>query len=251
MTSDFQDHFSGHASTYRQHRPGYPAALFDWLADAVQHHRHAWDCATGNGQAAAALADRFDHVTATDASAAQGAQATPITNVHYRTASAEDSGLADASTDLITVAQAAHWFDMPAFVREVERVLRPGGVLALWTYGLTRVTPAVDAIVDQYYHHTVGAYWPPERRHVETGYRDFVLPFEPLAAPQFTLQVSWTPAELVGYLRSWSATQRCIDATGEDVTQGLAEALAEVWPTDTRHAVHWPLSLRCVRRSVR
>lgn len=244
----FKDHFSGHAADYRAHRPGYPDNLFDWLAGQITQPRHAWDCATGNGQAAVSLAQRFDHVTATDASRAQIAQTEPVDSIDYQVASAEHSGLADASVDLITVAQAAHWFDMAAFNAEVTRVLRPGGVLALWCYGLARITPEVDAVVDHFYHHSLGPYWPAERRHVENGYRDLVMPFTPIAAPAFDMQADWSMDELLGYLASWSASRRHLADTGEDGVAHLAPALRDAWGKAQRRSVTWPLHIRCTRR---
>lgn len=245
--SAFKDHFSGHAALYRAHRPLYPSALFEWLVTLPQRHEHAWDCATGNGQAAMALAARFQQVTATDASAEQIAQTENCANIHYRQATAEDSRLPPGSIDLITVAQAAHWFDLPAFMTEATRVLRPGGVLALWCYGLTRITPSIDQIVDHYYDQVVGAYWPPERRHIENGYQDFVMPFEEIPAPPFQMQATWTLAQLVGYLNSWSATQRCIAETDSDVITDLTQALQAAWGDEERYLVSWPLSLRIGR----
>lgn len=248
MSGTFKDHFSRHAASYRDHRPGYPPELFAWLANLPARHDHAWDCATGNGQAAVALAPYFNGITATDASPQQIEHGMPHSKVRYRTASAEHSGLPDSSVDLISVAQAAHWFDLPAFAAEVQRVLRPGGVLALWTYGLTRISPDIDQLIDAFYDDVVGPYWPPERHHVENGYRDFVLPFTPIDVPAFDMRAAWTLEQTIGYLRSWSATQHCIAKTGKDVTQPLKVALNELWPDGLVRQIRWPLSLRCVQR---
>jgi SAM-dependent methyltransferase len=243
----FKDHFSGHATLYRQSRPSYPLALYQWLAEQAPSRHCAWDCATGNGQAALTLAHHFAQVIGTDASPEQIAQAEAAERVSYRVASAEHSDLTAHSVDLLCVAQAAHWFDLPAFYEEVRRVARRGAILALWSYGLTCITPAVDAVVDGYYRDTVGPWWPPERAHVEAGYRDLPFPFDELQAPDFSMQADWTLQQLLAYLASWSATQRCAADTGTDPIPALARELAPAWGEVERRAVSWPLSLRVGR----
>ncbi|HEY6066574.1 MAG TPA: class I SAM-dependent methyltransferase, partial [Thermoanaerobaculia bacterium] len=177
--SSFPDHFSGVAGAYAEHRPRYPDRLFEWVAGLAPRRELAWDCATGNGQAALGLADHFERVIATDASPAQIAAAVPHPRVEYRVAPAESSGLAAESADVVTVGQALHWFDRPAFYAEVRRVLRPGGVLAAWTYGHCLLgDPSADAAMRRFYSETVGPCWPPERALVDEGYRSIELPFE-------------------------------------------------------------------------
>ena len=184
MGASFTDHFGSVSGAYAHYRPTYPAALFDWLAAVAPARQRAWDCATGTGQAAIGLAAHFAEVVATDASASQLAAARPAPGVHYRLAAAEGSGLEADSVDLVTVAQALHWFDQPRFFREVERVLRPGGVLAVWSYGIPELEgEGPDALLQHFYADIVGPYWPPENAQVENGYRDLVLPFECLEAP--------------------------------------------------------------------
>lgn len=243
----FKDHFSAHAALYRQSRPRYPDTLFHWLAEQAPGRERAWDCATGNGQAALALAGHFAQVIATDASAEQIAHAERAAGVTYRVAAAERSGLGADGVDLITVAQAAHWFDLPAFYEEVRRVARAGAVLALWCYGLARISPAVDAVIDGYYHGTVGSYWPPERRHVESGYRDLPFPLTELQPPTFTMRAEWSLPQLLDYLGSWSATRRCAALSGADPLQRLAPELAAAWGEHDRRSVEWPLAIRVGR----
>ena len=242
--SGFKDHFSGHAALYRAHRPRYPDELFQWLANQAPGRALAWDCATGNGQAAVALAGHFDLVVASDASTSQIAAAEAASNVSYQVAGAEHSGLSEHSVDLISVAQAAHWFDLPAFYAEVRRVLKPGGVLALWCYGLAGISPDADAVVSDFYHHTVGPYWPPERRHIETGYHDLDFPFSELQAPALQMRAEWSLQQLLGYLASWSATRRCVSTTGTDPIDRLATELAAAWGDQALREVKWPLALR-------
>lgn len=246
MSSPFTDRFGAFADTYAAFRPAYPDALFAWLADHAPATEHAWDCATGSGQAALALALHFGRVTATDASAAQLARATPHPRVTYRQAPAEASGLPDDSADLVTVAQALHWFDRPAFFAEVERVLRPGGLLAVWTYALATVSPEVDRVTDVFYRQTLAGYWSPARRQVEEGYASFDFPFEPVPVPPFAMEMAWPLERWVGYLRSWSAVGAYRKATGEDPVP--ADALAEAWGAAETRRVRWPLTLY-VRRT--
>lgn len=245
----FHDHFSGHAAGYAQARPTYPPALFEWLAQQAPARACAWDAGCGNGQASLALAHRFRRVHASDPSASQIAAAPADARISWRVEPAEQCSLPDASTDLVTVAQAYHWFDHARFCAEVRRVLRPEGVVALWTYGLSRVDPAVDAVFAQLYDGALGDYWPPERRHVENGYRELPFPFVELDAPRFEMRLDWTLAQYLAYLRSWSASQRHLKATGRDAVAEAAAAMALAWgDPDSARQVVWPLSLRVGRR---
>ncbi len=248
MTSGFKDHFSDASAAYRRYRPTYPEALFTWLAGQAPGHAHAWDCGTGSGQAALALAAHFDRVTATDASAEQIDQAPPGTAIEFRVVPAEHSGLETESVDLVTVAQALHWFDLPAFFAEARRVLRPGGAIAAWTYRLARVGPEVDAVLQDFTERTVGDYWPPERSLVEGGYAAIEFPFEPIEAPPFEMTADWDLATLAGYLRTWSSTKRFTAAQGHDPVGAVEARLARGWPEGERRRVRWPLAMRVGRR---
>ncbi len=249
----FSDHFAPVASQYAAARPGYPPALFAWLAAQCADHALAWDCATGSGQAAVALGAHFAGVIATDASAAQLAQANAHPRVAYRLAPAEQSGLDDGSVDLVTVAQALHWFDLPRFHAEVRRVLKPGGVVAAWSYGIARIEDAaVDALTRDFYHRALAPYWPPERHHVETGYRELAFPFPALPVPALRMAATWTLGELLGYARSWSATARLTAARGEAPWQSFASRLAEGWGDAERTlTITWPLTVLAGRLEAR
>jgi SAM-dependent methyltransferase len=249
--SVFKDHFSKVAQEYAQSRPDYPGALFDYLAGLCAARRLAWDCACGSGQATLALAERFEQVVGTDASAQQLAAAPAHARVQYRVAAAEDSGLASGSADLITVAQALHWFDLPRFYAEAQRVLKPDACLAVWTYGNMRMADAdIDAVVGQFARDVVGPYWPPERRLVDSGYRALPFPFAELEPPAFVMEQRWTLARLLGYFGSWSATVRYVAATGHDPIAELGARLAAAWgDTQAPRLIIWPLSLRVGRRA--
>ncbi|MBI5005770.1 MAG: class I SAM-dependent methyltransferase [Nitrosomonadales bacterium] len=248
MTAKGADHFTPVATQYATFRPSYPDELFDWLADVAPQRGMAWDCGAGSGQATVALAQRFAQVIGTDLSGAQLAAAPALPNVEYCTASAESSGLADGSVDLVTVAQAMHWFDLPKFYAEVRRVLRPRGVLAAWGYNrLLIAQPEVQKLVDYFYEEKIGAWWPAERVHVENGYRDLPFPFARIAAPQFSLHKNWSREQLLGYLRSWSAVARFKAANGGDPVDALAEEIAPYWPEGLTMKVEWPLFMHAGR----
>jgi len=249
MTDRFADHFSLVSANYARFRPTYPAALFVWLAEKAPSRDLAWDCATGSGQASRDLAAHFKRIVATDASSAQIAAATAHPRVEYRVAPAEASGLPDAAVDLIAVAQALHWFDLNRFYAEARRVLKPGGILAVWCYGALSVEgETVNARAEAFYRDTVGPYWPPERRLVESGYRTLPFPFAEIPAPALAMEARWTLPELLGYLRSWSATARYIAAKGHDPVAPLATELSPLWtsPHDRRR-ISWPLAIRVGR----
>jgi SAM-dependent methyltransferase len=249
MNSAFPDHFSLLAQHYVDFRPRYPLELFSWLASLCQDHQLAWDCGTGNGQAATDLAAHFERVVASDASAAQIAQALPHPRVDYRVAPAEHSGLPSHCADLVIVAQAMHWFDQSAFGAEVERVLKPGGVFAAWCYSGQHLADAsVDGLVQAFYLERIAPYWPEQRRHVANGYCELVLPLPAIAAPEFTLSADWNLAQLLGYFRSWSATAAFIRQHGYDPVAELEPELSARWgdPGQSRR-IEWPLTLRVAR----
>ena len=245
--SSFKDHFSSVAASYADFRPVYPPALADLLADRTPAHDLALDCGCGSGQLSLLLAARFARVVATDASAAQVAAAIQHPKVAYKVAPAEDSGLPDRCADLVVAAQAAHWFDLPRFWREVDRVARPGALAALVGYGLMRVDDAVDAIIVPYHNETLKPYWPAERWLVVAGYDHVKLPYQEVAAPPLDMTAEWSLDQLVGYLTTWSGL-KAAERAGQNLLPAVAERLAAVWgdPARTR-TVRWPLFLRLGR----
>lgn len=244
----FKDHFSGHAGSYARYRPDYPGELFDYLATLTPRREMALDCATGNGQAAIGLARHFERVIATDGSIAQLGKAQVDPRVVYLGNLAEQPALKDGSVDLAVAAQAAHWFDHVRFHPEMRRVLRPDGALAIWTYGLAFVSPPIDAVVKRFYGDVVGQYWPAERRHVESAYRDLPFPWREVAAPPFQLRLDWDLDSFLGYIGTWSAVQRYTKVSGNDPLPPLRAEIAEHWsPGAMRRPVVWPLHLRIGR----
>jgi len=246
----FPDHFSRVSLAYAEFRPRYPDSLFRWLVELPGGRNLAWDCATGSGQAAVALAVRFERVIATDASAEQIAAATPHPRVDYRVAPAEASGLEPESVDLVTVAQALHWLDRPAFFAEARRVLRSNGVIAAWTYGNPRLDdPLADEVLGRFTSQTVGPYWPPERALVDSEYRTIDFPFAEIEPPAFEMEARWPLPALLGYVGTWSATTRFRAARGYDPLPELAAGLRRFWgDPETPRRIEWPLAWRVGRR---
>src|SRR6185437_7024311 len=244
VMADFKDHFSKRAASYAAYRPSQPAAVIAFAASLPPRRELAWDCGTGNGQAARGLAEHFATVIATDASAAQIAYATPHPHVQYRVAPAEASGLDSRTVDLVTVAQALHWFDVERFYGEVKRVVAPGGAIAVWAYGDARADePAVDRVLREFTRGLLGPYWPPERRILDAGFRTIPFPFREVPPPELTLEERWTLPELLGYLRTWSATAAYNAAVGRDPVDEFTAAFATAWGNDsTRQLIRWPMA---------
>lgn len=251
----FADHFSQQANAYAAFRPSYPDALGAYLASLTPTRGPSptlvWDCATGSGQAATMLARHFDRVVATDASAAQISQAERCERVEYKVAPANASGLPDSSCDLITVAQAAHWFDLPTFYAEARRVLKPGGIIAVWCYALLQTGRTdLDAALLHFQSERLGKYWPAGRELVEDHYQSLPFPFPPIDAPSFEIMTRWSSADLFGFLDSWSAVARCREFEKQDPLEPFASQLNRVWPDDEPAIeVRWPLYVRVGRRT--
>ncbi|HEY0995814.1 MAG TPA: class I SAM-dependent methyltransferase [Gemmatimonadaceae bacterium] len=250
----FPDHFSPVAATYATHRPRYPRELAQWLASIAPARGVVWEAGCGSGQLSALLGECFARVEATDASAAQLAHATPHPHVHYRVATAEASGLPPAhdglGVHLAVAAQAAHWFDLARYYAEVRRVVQPGGAVALLGYGLSTITPAVDAVVHRLYAQTLGAFWPAERRHIESGYRTLDFPFEEITPPSLAMHADWALPDLLGYVDTWSALRRFEASMGSDALAQLRAEFAReagaAWGSDpaARRAVRWEIAVR-------
>ena len=244
-----KDNFSTQASIYAQFRPGYPAQLFDFLCDQCEVYDCAWDCAAGNGQMAAALAQRFRQVEATDISEKQLAQAIRQPNIRYSMEAAETPSFPDGIFDLVVVGQAAHWFDLDTFYRQADRMLKPGGVLALVGYNLLRIDAATDTLIDQFYTGVLGKYWDAERRLVDEAYAGLPFPFPEIGFPEMFMQYEWSVDHLLGYLNTWSALQHYVRENGRSpLDEAFLSELRTVWPKETAKTVRFPIFWRIGRK---
>ena len=244
----FEDHFSGHSEQYAQHRPKYPDEVYAYLASLAPGRSLAWDCGTGSGQAAVGLANHFDKIYATDASAEQISAAHPHENVDYHVEPAERIALEANSADLITVAVAIHWFNFDQFYREVKRVLKPGGILAAWTYNSVEISPEIDEVIWHYYGEVVGTYWPKRIHYLEERYETLPFPFEEITPPEFRMEINWNLIQLAGFLDSWSATQRYKAQNGNHPLEIVWPQLREAWGDENEaRLVRWPLYFRIGR----
>ncbi|MBL4583393.1 MAG: class I SAM-dependent methyltransferase [Pseudomonadales bacterium] len=245
MTQEFKNHFSAQAEAYRRYRPTYPAALFEWLAKQAPSNQLAWDCATGNGQAAVGLADYFESVIATDGSETQIAQATRHPKIQYQQAVAETNGLKSNDFDLITVAQALHWFDLPKFFNECQRLLKPKGIVAVWSYDILRLTPQINKITDHFYSDVVGSYWPPGRERIDEGYETLEFPFNEFDTPQFNMSARWSLEHFIQYFSTWSAVQRYKEHNKTDPVEQVKAQFEQAWgDPEQLQNVHWSITLR-------
>lgn len=245
----FQDHFSKRAHKYAEFRPDYPAALFQELASLTEKHFVAWDCATGNGQAAEQLANHFRFVIASDGSKKQLQQRRILDRIGYCAALAENPPLKNNSADLITVAQALHWLKTDRFFEAVQRILKPRGIIAVWCYNLMEIEPAIDRILMRFYTDIVGPYWAPERKLLEEGYRTITFPFEELPPPAVSMTKEWNLDDIFGYLDTWSSTQKFVEVKESDPIDEIRADLQSAWgEAEKTKTIHWPLSLRIGRK---
>jgi ubiquinone/menaquinone biosynthesis C-methylase UbiE len=260
-SSPAKDLFSAQSKDYASSRPTYPRALFEFIVGLVDEKNLAWDCATGNGQAALVLTDYFKQVIASDISARQLENARQESNIKYQIFRAENTPLKDNSVDLITIAQALHWFDFDRFYGEARRVLKKrkdgktgegGGIIAAWAYGLHTISPEVDKVTHQLYEDILGdKYWPPERKYVEDRYETIPFPFDQIPAPEFQIQLNWNLSELVNYYRSWSSVQKFIEKNKYDPVSEVSSSLEHGWGgknnVNEKRKVVWPLYVKIGR----
>jgi len=238
-----KDNFSTQAKAYAQYRPYYPPEMISYIVSLVANKDAALDVATGNGQVAAALAPYFKEVYGTDISAKQLQNAAPAPNLIYKEGSAEDTGFNNEQFDLITVAQAIHWFKFDAFYAEVKRILKPDGLFAVMGYGLFSTNPGTDVIINHFYKDIIGSYWDPERRYIDENYATIPFPFKEIEAKKFTNHFTWTFEQLTGYLETWSAVQHYIKQNGNNPVDSIRGELQVSWEESNKQ-VTFPLLLR-------
>jgi ubiquinone/menaquinone biosynthesis C-methylase UbiE len=242
--------FAISSDLYAQFRPQYPEELFAFLAGLCPAHDRAWDCATGNGQAAVAIASYFSIVEATDISREQVKNSLRHPHVHYSVSPSEKTSFAENSFDLITVAQAIHWFDLPNFFHEVNRILKPDGILAIMGYSSIHVDPQIDRILSDGFYDSIDTYWAHGNRQLMDEYRSLTLPFPEIpSSRRFDIKVNWNLPHFLGYLSTWSAVKRYIAERGTDPLRPLQDALSVVWhhPDEIRE-VSMPVALKVCRK---
>lgn len=243
-----EDHFSQQARAYVRFRPQYPADVFAYLATLPAAHLLAWDCATGNGQAARGLQPYFSQIVATDISADQLTHAFSHSDIHYWVSQAEHSALPASVVDLVTVAEAIHWFELEAFYAEVQRVLKPGGLLAVWGYHLAEIEPELDRVLATFYQDVLGPYWSPRMRLLNERYQTLPFPFEEVKPPALTMEADWDFAALLGFLESWSAVQKFIAVRDHHPVEAIQPELMALWGEPMqRRTVRWRLFFRVGR----
>lgn len=240
-----KDYFSGHSKLYATFRPTYPDALYEFIFNHVKQFDVAWDCATGNGQVAQVLAKHFKQVFASDISSEQLKHAHQANNIVYRAEPAEHTSFTGNQFNLITVAQAIHWFDRANFFQEVARIAKPDAILAVWGYANCMVNPEIDKFFFHFYQNTVGPYWDKARVLIEEHYRTIVFPFEEIPAPPFQINVQWNLDQFAGYITTWSATQKYIQATGVDPVPEFIGQVKPYWRLTM--PVTFPVFLRLMR----
>lgn len=252
MTSPaFKDNFSKQSDLYVKYRPHYPDELYAYLQALTAEHHLAWDCGTGNGQAATGIAKYYDQVVATDPSEAQIKNALGCKNVAYAVGPAERSGLENNSVDLITIANALHWFDFDLFNKEALRVLKPGAVIAAWGYGNPSHSAAIDQVITRFHDEIIGSYWLPENRLVEKNYSTVPFPFEEIQAPVFKIEKMLGFTDLIGLFGTWSAVQHCKDKTGKDPVAQIEEELKKAWKElSEEKRFTWKLALKVGRNKL-
>jgi ubiquinone/menaquinone biosynthesis C-methylase UbiE len=243
-----KDLFSEQASVYAKYRPTYPQALFDYILRFVQEKKTAWDCGTGNGQAASALANYFEKVEATDISESQLKNGVQKENIHYQIAPAENTPFADNSFDLITVATAYHWLNWKAFHAEATRVGKPNAVIAVWAYNIVQCEDeAINQLIQHFYYDVIYTYWDKERRYVEQSYQTVEFDFAPLPSKDFFIERQWNKEELLGYISSWSSVQNYQNKNGTSPISIIEKDLKEVWTADESKSFRFPLFLKIGR----
>ncbi len=245
MKVKFKDYFSENSEEYSRFRPKYPIELFSYLSSVSKQHLKAWDCATGTGQSATSLSDYFSTVIATDASKTQIINAEKKQNITYQVATAENSNIQENSIDLITVAQALHWFNIDAFSKEANRVLKDKGIISVWAYNLLSVQDDIDETINYLYNTVLWEYWTKERIMVENGYKNVQLSFKEIEAPVFSISTEWNLSQLIGYLCTWSATRNYQKKLGINPVEEIHDKISKMWGSPEKVlSVRWPLSIR-------
>ena len=242
--SDFKDNFSKQANIYAKYRPHYPPELYSYLSSLTKEHELAWDCGTGNGQAAIGLTEFYKKIIATDPSEQQIQNAVPHSNIKYLVEKAENNSIVSNSVDILTIANALHWFDFDVFYKEANRVLKKNGIIAAWAYGIPFISAEVDKVVAHFHYGILDDYWQPENRLVEKEYTTIPFPFQHIEAPSFFSERTMNLVDFIGYLNTWSATQRFMVQHKFNPTEKLFEELKTMWNEHDRKKITWKIVLK-------
>ncbi|XP_050228669.1 uncharacterized protein LOC126677891 [Mercurialis annua] len=252
--------FIKQAKQYAEGRPSYPQDLFQFIASNTPIRDLAWDVGTGSAQAAQSLARMYKNVIATDTSLKQLEFAPKISNVRYQCTPPvipmnqfEELISSESSVDLVTVAQALHWFELPTFYEQVKWVLKkPHGVIAAWCYTVPEVNDSVDSVFKPFYTVDSNPYWDSGRKWVDDKYTNIEFPFEPVDGFDDTGPVKFVTEKMMKldeyftYLKSWSAYQTAkekgVDLLSDEVTQKFKNAWIE--DGQDKKVVKFPVHLR-------
>jgi hypothetical protein len=242
------DNFSRQSALYALYRPRYPQELYTFLLSHTPGRNAAWDCGTGNGQVAAELARSFEQVWATDISQNQLKQAAVVPNITYIHTRSEETDFKSGSFDLITIAQAIHWFDFEKFYQEVNRVAKTNALVAAWGYGLLHIHPLLDPIIEEFYSEQIGQYWDSERKYIDEAYQTIPFPFREIDTPDFFIEVAWSLEKLEGYFNTWSSVQKYIDKQGQNPVTDVIKKLQPLWqPIEAKKTIRFPVFMRAGR----
>ena len=244
---NLKDNFSTQANSYAKFRPHYPDSLYEFIFNLAQNTDAAWDCGTGNGQVAVKLAEKFKKVYGSDISEQQLKNAVQKNNISYIHTRAEQTNLPENSIDLVTVAQAIHWFDFNAFYKEVTRVAKSNSIIVIWTYKLLNISTEIDLLIEEFYSKTIGSYWDPERRYIDEEYKTIPFPFKEITAPSFEITAQWDLRQLIGYLNTWSSVQKFIKEHKHNPVDLLESKIHSLWKTGEVKKVSFPLYTRIGR----
>lgn len=241
------DNFSTKSDLYAKYRPSYPAELFEFINSLVANKERAWDCGTGTGLLASELAKTFKEVYATDISQSQLDNAVRADNIFYSLQPSEKTNFKNNQFDVITVAQAIHWFDFDKFYDEVRRVAKKDSILCVAGYAIIRISDEIDNLIDEFFHKVLGQYWDKERKYLDEHYRYIPFPFEEIQTPEYENKLKWTMEHFIGYLNTWSAVRHFIKDKGFNPVDDLIPEISKNWGDKDEKDVRFPILLRIGR----
>ncbi|XP_065061553.1 putative methyltransferase DDB_G0268948 isoform X2 [Rhopilema esculentum] len=212
---------SDHANVYKKFRPLHPQSMAEFIVSfckrQVSLDRHellplAVDVGCGSGQSSQMFAPYFQNVIGLDVSSAQIKEANTANgnnNVEFLVGSAESLPVENQTVSLLLCAQSFHWLDQEKFYKEVDRVLMPGGCLAVFAHHFNEFEqPSLNRIAREFAFETLKDYWDERRRTVDNGYRDIVLPYEDNERDDFQSITKTSLLDYLGYLSSLSSYRK-------------------------------------------